>query len=85
VEVNTLEGTETISIPPGTQPGSVVAVRGKGVPHLGRKGRGDLLVKINVQVPERLGRRERPLIEEFAERRGERGQPIQGRLKPPTS
>ena len=85
VEVATLEGTETISIPPGTQPGSVVAVRGKGVPHLGRRGRGDLLVKIEVQVPERLGRRERPLIEEFADRRGERGQPIQGTLRPPTS
>lgn len=84
VQVETLDGTETISIPPGTQPGSVIAVRGKGVPHLGRRGRGDLLVKIDVKLPERLGRRERPLIEEFAERRGERAQPIEGRLKPPS-
>ena len=85
VEVETLDGTEKISVPPGTQPGSVVKVSGKGVPALGRRGRGDLLVRVDVQLPERLGRRERPLIEEFAERRGERERPIKGRLRPPGS
>jgi molecular chaperone DnaJ len=62
----------------------VIKVPGKGVPNLGRRGRGDLLVRVNVQMPDRLGRRERPLIEEFAERRGEREGPLKGRLRPPS-
>ena len=83
VEVETLDGPATLAVPAGTQPGSVLKLAGKGVPNLGRRGRGDLLVRVDVQVPDRLGRRERPLIEEFAERRGERERPLQGRLRPP--
>jgi molecular chaperone DnaJ len=81
VEVETLDGPTTLSVPPGSQPGSVLKVAGKGVPNLGRRGRGDLLVRVDVQVPDRIGRRERPLIEEFAERRGERERPLKGRLR----
>jgi molecular chaperone DnaJ len=84
VEVETLDGAATLSVPAGTQPGSVIKLSAKGVPNLGRRGRGDLLVRVDVQLPERLGRRERPLIEEFAERRGERERPIRGRLRPPS-
>jgi molecular chaperone DnaJ len=84
VEVETLDGTEQISVPAGTQPGALIKIPGKGVPNLGRRGRGDLLVKINVQLPDRLGRRERPLIEELAERRGERERPLKGHLRPPS-
>lgn len=85
VEIDTLDGPVTLSVPPGTQPGSVIRVPGKGVPNLGRRSRGDLLVRVDVQVPDRVGRRERPLIEEFAERRGERERPLKGRLRPPGS
>ena len=84
VEVETLDGPHQLSVPAGTQPGSVLKVAGKGVPNLGRRGRGDLLVRVDVQLPDRLGRRERPLIEEFAERRGERERPLKGRLRPPS-
>jgi molecular chaperone DnaJ len=83
VAIETLDGPDTLSVPAGTQPGSVVKISGKGVPNLGRRGRGDLLVRVDVQVPERLGRRERPLIEDFAERRGESERPLKGRLRPP--
>lgn len=83
VEVETLDGPDTIAIPAGTQPGTVVKLGGKGVPNLGRRGRGDLLVRVDVEIPQKVGRRERPLIEEFAERRGERDRPLEGRLLPP--
>ncbi|MGH2711859.1 MAG: molecular chaperone DnaJ [Actinomycetota bacterium] len=83
IEIETLDGTDTLSVPAGTQPGSVMKVSGKGVPNLGRRGRGDLLVRVDVVVPDRIGRRERPLIEEFAERRGEMERPLKGRLRPP--
>jgi molecular chaperone DnaJ len=82
VEVETLDGPATLSVPAGTQPGSVIKLSGKGVPNLGRRGRGDLLVRVDVTLPDRLGRRERPLIEEFAERRGEHERPMRGRLRP---
>ena len=83
VEVETLDGPDTIAIPAGTQPGTVIALPGRGVPNLGRRGRGDLLVRVDVEIPQKIGRRERPLIEEFADRRGERRRPFEGRLRPP--
>jgi molecular chaperone DnaJ len=83
VEVDTLDGPATVKVAPGTPAGSVIRLRGKGVPHLGRRGRGDLLVRFDLEVPAKLGRDERRLLEEFAERRGERG-PLRGRLRPPS-
>ena len=83
VEIETLDGTETLSVPAGTQPGEIVKVSGTGVPNLGRRGRGDIFVRLDVKIPEKLGRRERPLLEEFAERRGERERPLKGQLRPP--
>ncbi len=83
VEIDTLDGQATIQVPAGTQPGTVIKLSGKGVPNLGRRGRGDLLVRVDVEIPQRVGRRERPLIEEFAERRGEQERPLKGRLRPP--
>jgi molecular chaperone DnaJ len=73
--VETLDGPDTIAISPGTQPGTVIKLAGKGVPNLGRRGRGDLLIRVDVEIPQKVGRRERPLIEEFAQRRGERERP----------
>ncbi|MDQ4005694.1 MAG: molecular chaperone DnaJ, partial [Actinomycetota bacterium] len=82
VDIDTLEGPETLEIPAGTDPGSVIRLRGKGVPNLGRRGRGDLLVRIDVDVPAKLGKRERALVEELAEERGERGR-VHGTLRSP--
>jgi len=70
--VPTVDGDEEIEIRPGTQPGSELRLRGKGVPHLRRSGsRGDLHVFVNVVVPTKLSRRQRELLEELAREAGE--------------
>jgi molecular chaperone DnaJ len=69
--IETLDGTEELVVPPGTQPGHVFRLRGRGVPALRGRGRGDLLVRIDVEVPERLGAQEADLLRRLAELRGE--------------
>ena len=54
VEVPTVEGRAKVKIDPGTQPGKVLRLRGKGLPSLNGYGNGDLLVNISVYIPERL-------------------------------
>jgi molecular chaperone DnaJ len=63
LEVPTLDGHATVEVPPGTQPGTVLKCRGKGLPHFGGHGRGSLFVHLNVRVPERLSEEERKLYE----------------------
>jgi molecular chaperone DnaJ len=73
VRVPTADGEETIEIKPGTQPGSEIRLRGRGVPHLRRAGaRGDLHVLVDVRVPSRLTSRQRELLEQLAAEMGER-------------
>jgi molecular chaperone DnaJ len=67
----TLDGTEDLVVPRGTQSGRVFRLRGRGVPHVEGRGRGDLLVEIVVDVPEDLGGDEEELLRRFAELRGE--------------
>jgi molecular chaperone DnaJ len=71
VPITTLDGEETVHVPAGTQPGTMLRVRGKGVPRLGGRGRGDLAVQIDVDVPTKLRAEERELLEKLAEVRGE--------------
>ena len=71
VEVLTLQGKALLKIPEGTQSGTVFKLRGKGIPHLRGGGYGDQLVRIKVKTPNQLSSKERKLIEEFAELRGE--------------
>jgi molecular chaperone DnaJ len=52
-----------LTVPPGTQPGTVLRLRGKGLPAFGQRRRGDLLVRVNVRVPERPSAEERMLYE----------------------
>jgi molecular chaperone DnaJ len=82
IEVDTLDGPATVTVPPGTRAGTVLRVKGAGVPNLGRRGRGDLLLQVDLDVPAKLDRDERRLVEDLAERRGERGT-LRGRLRPP--
>jgi molecular chaperone DnaJ len=63
LQVPTLEGAISIEIPPGTQPGEVLTVRGEGMPSLRRGRRGDLRVVVNVVVPRRLSSEQRELFE----------------------
>ena len=88
MQVATLDGAERVKIDAGTQPGTVVRLRGHGVPHLGRRGRGDLFLTVQVTIPDHLKKEERGLIERLAEFRGEagrRGQTHEGRLRRPST
>ena len=68
VVVPTLDGQVTVKVPPGTQHGRTLRVRGKGGQRPGpRPTRGDLLVKIAVEVPRKLSKKERDALEHFAE------------------
>jgi len=72
LDVDTLEGNvEELIVAPGTQPGHVVRLKGRGVPALRGRGRGDLLVRIDVEVPMHLSAEEDELMRSFAEMRGE--------------
>jgi len=55
----------TAEIPAGTQPSTVVTVRGRGVPHVDRSGRGDLHIVVGVQVPKKLSKHAKKLLEEL--------------------
>jgi molecular chaperone DnaJ len=74
IKVPTLDGAAEVRVPAGTQPGEVLRLRGKGLPLYGRAGRGDLNLRIEVRIPERLSAAERELYERLraAARRGER-------------
>ena len=65
VTVPTLTGDEEIDIPPGTQPGAVVTLRGKGMPSLRTGRRGDQRVIVNVVVPRNLNDEQRRLLDEL--------------------
>ncbi len=70
VEVPTLEGKVNMKLPAGTQSGRIFRLRGKGIPVFGGAGKGDQLVKVIVEVPEKINRRQRKLLEELAEEMG---------------
>jgi molecular chaperone DnaJ len=67
VAVRTVDGTEEVAIPAGTQSGQEIRLRGHGMPRLRGSGRGDLHVLVTVVVPSRLSKRERELLTELAE------------------
>jgi molecular chaperone DnaJ len=65
VEVPTLAGDVELELAPGTQPGEVKVLRGRGMPVLQGFGRGDQRVLVNVQVPHHLTEQQRELLEQF--------------------
>ena len=71
VSVATLDGEETLRIEPGTQPGTVIDLRGRGMPSLGRRRRGDQRIVVNVVVPRNLSARQRELLDELQDSLGE--------------
>lgn len=64
VEVPTLDGSVTVKVPSGTQNGKILRVRGRGAPRPGG-GHGDLLVNVRVDVPQKLSKKEKELLEQF--------------------
>ena len=69
IDVPTLDGSVTVKVPSGTPSGKTLRVRGRGAPRP-RGGVGDLLVTIQVEIPSKLSRKEKQLLEEFAEIHG---------------
>lgn len=65
VEIPTIDSKVKIKIEPGTQPGKILRLRGKGLPEVNSYGRGDLLVNVNVWIPKTLSRDEAKIIEKF--------------------
>ena len=66
-----MDGPEVIELPAGTQAGTVVRLRGKGMPRLRGAGSGDQLVVVTVKVPKKLSPRARELLLEYAQEVGE--------------
>jgi molecular chaperone DnaJ len=71
VAVPTLEGDEEVDIPAGTQPGTVITLRGRGMPSLRRGRPGDQHVVVNVLIPRNLSEEQRQMLEEFGTTLGE--------------
>ncbi len=71
LEVPTLDGSVKLKLKPGTQPGTLFRLRGRGVPDLQGYGRGDQITRVVVEVPRHLDARQRELLREFAEVSGE--------------
>ena len=65
IQVPTLEGEQTLKIPEGTQSGTILKLRGKGVPVLNGHGKGNLFVEVRVQTPTKLTKRQRELLQEL--------------------
>jgi molecular chaperone DnaJ len=66
VEVPTLEGADNLTVPPGTQTGDILKIKGKGLPVLHGQNRGDELVRMFVEVPRKLNAKQEELLREFA-------------------
>jgi molecular chaperone DnaJ len=67
VSVPTLDGSATVKIRPGTQAGETIRLKGKGMPRFRGYGKGDLLVRVGISVPEKLTSKQRELLEQLAE------------------
>lgn len=65
VEIPTIDGKAKVKIEPGTQPGKVLRLRGKGLPNVNGYGNGDLLVNVSVYIPETLSKDEKNALEKM--------------------
>lgn len=65
VDIPTVDGEESVTVPPGTQPGTVLKLRGRGVPRYRGSGRGDQRTTVNVVVPKKLSSDQRDLLEQL--------------------
>lgn len=71
LEVPCIDGKASVKIPPGTRAGTVFRLEGKGFPRIEGYGKGDELVRVDVEIPRDLSRKQRELLEEFAKENGE--------------
>ena len=66
IRVPTLDGSETVKVPDGTDTGTTLKLRGKGMPDVNGRGRGDLFATVQVQTPRKLTKEQRHLLEQLA-------------------
>ena len=66
IEIPTLEGTAKYTIPEGTQPGTTFTLRGKGIPYVNSSRRGDLVFRVNVEIPHSLSDKQKEQVRAFA-------------------
>ncbi len=85
INVPTLDGDVALTIPEGTQPGSVFRLRGKGVPSLRGGGRGDQYITVNLETPNNLSAKQKELMRELADsmgvKHGDKGEKLFGKKK----
>ncbi|HSD98712.1 MAG TPA: J domain-containing protein [Patescibacteria group bacterium] len=72
-EVETVDGKVTVRIPAGTQPNSLIRLKGKGVPHVQGSGRGDQYLRIKIVIPKNLNSHQKELLKEFDSEKGKKG------------
>jgi molecular chaperone DnaJ len=80
IEIESIDGKVSVEVPPGTQSGETIKVRGKGMPDINTKKRGDLLVKIDVRTPKKISREERELLEKLLDLEDKKGSRLFGRV-----
>jgi len=73
IEIPTIDGKMTFTIPEGTQTGTVFKIKGKGIKHLRSNTRGDEYIRVNVEVPVKLTQKQKELLRQFAEISGDYG------------
>ncbi|MDE6088767.1 MAG: molecular chaperone DnaJ [Oscillospiraceae bacterium] len=72
IQVPTIDGNVTLTVPKGTQPGTKHRLKGKGIQRLQRDGRGDQYVKLNIEVPKSLSKKQEELLKAFEDSLGEK-------------
>lgn len=80
IEIPTPKGKSTIKIPAGTQPGQTFRLKGKGAPRLDGRGVGDLYIETQVEIPVKLNKKQKKLLEEFSHACEEDNDPISKRF-----
>lgn len=81
IEVPTLDGKASLKIPAGTQSETIFKMKGKGLPYLHSYGEGDQLVKVIVQTPEKLSKKQKKLVEELGKELGDKVEPSKSFFK----
>ncbi len=76
IEVPTLTSKMTLKVPPGTQTGKMFRFKGKGIANVQGRGIGDELVRVVVETPTSLSKKQKELLEEFAKLSGEKEHPM---------